>query len=160
MPNPDRPCWFFCFLLEAVQHIDGISKLGNADHSESPGSIPSPNLFHTLAHGTHGFPVVRFLTVLNLIELMAYFAPGRKRKSAKVIKGVAPELDGLGIGHARINGMCEYSYEYCSDFGYYWYFLFIFSVVPSFSISFSMALSLFTVDSATLRLQARYNEVF
>lgn len=43
---------------------------------------------------------------------------------------------------------------------YYWYFLFIFSVVPSFSISRSTALSLFTVASVTLRLHARYNEVF
>src|SRR4030042_1368882 len=31
---------------------------------------------------------------------MTCLAPGRKRKGAKVIKGVAPELDGPGIGHA------------------------------------------------------------
>src|SRR6218665_4019456 len=58
--------------------------------------------FTPLAHGVHGLPVVRFLPALYLVELMTCFAPGRKRKSAKVIKGVAPKLDGLGIGHAAI----------------------------------------------------------
>src|SRR6218665_2740710 len=58
--------------------------------------------FTPLAHGVHGLPVVRFLPALYLVELMTCFAPGRKRKSAKVIKGVAPKLAGLGIGHAAI----------------------------------------------------------
>src|SRR6218665_599277 len=58
--------------------------------------------FTPLAHGVHGLPVVRFLPALYLVELMTCFAPGRKRKSAKVIKGVAPKLEGLGIGHAAI----------------------------------------------------------
>src|SRR6218665_1350497 len=58
--------------------------------------------FTPLAHGVHGLPVVRFLPALYLVELMTCLAPGRKRKSAKVIKGAAPKLDGLEIGHAAV----------------------------------------------------------
>src|SRR6218665_137425 len=102
-PSPDQLCWsFFCLLLETVTHVDGISELGNVDDPKRPGSIPNPNFLHALAHGVHGLPVVRFLSALYLVELMTCLAPGRKRKSAKVIKGVAPKLDGLGIGHAAI----------------------------------------------------------
>src|SRR6218665_2525359 len=102
-PSRDQLCWsFLCLLLETVTHVDGISELGNVDDPKRPGSIPNPTFLHALAHGVHGLPVVRFLSALYLVELMTCLAPGRKRKSAKVIKGVAPKLEGLGIGHAAI----------------------------------------------------------
>ena len=84
-----------------MKHIDGISELGNLDDPERPGCVTNPNFLRTLTHGVHGLPVVRLLAVLNLIELMTCLAPGRKRKSAKIIKGTAPELDRSGIGRAH-----------------------------------------------------------
>ena len=84
-----------------MKHIDGISELGNVDDPERPGCVTNPNFLHTLAHGVHGLPVVRLLAVLNLIELMTSLAPGWKRKSAKIIKGTAPELDGFGIDYSH-----------------------------------------------------------
>lgn len=73
-----------------------LSELGNVDHAESPSGIPNPNLFHTLTHGVHWFPVVRLLAVLHLIELMTGLALGRERKGAKVTKRTAPDSTGLG----------------------------------------------------------------
>ena len=54
----------------------------------------------SFTHGVHGFPVVRFLAVLNLIELMSCLAPCRKRKGAEIIKGATPKINGLGSSHA------------------------------------------------------------
>jgi hypothetical protein len=82
-----------------VKDVDGISELGNVDDPECPGCIPNPNFLHTLAYGFHRLPVVRFLAVLNLIELMAGLAPSREWKGTKVIQGTAPKLYRLGIGH-------------------------------------------------------------
>ncbi len=90
--------------------------------------------------------------------------------SEKVTAGGKEDESDLFLGMGRLYQQCTPQKKtgarqvfllVLSGYGwYYWYFLFIFSVVPSFSISRSMALSLFTVDSVTLRLHARYSEVF
>src|SRR3546814_1739924 len=54
--------------------------------------FPYTTLFRS--HGAHGLPVVRFVAVLYLVDLMARFTSGRKRKGAKGIKRIAPKLDG------------------------------------------------------------------
>lgn len=50
---------------------------------------------HALTHRVHWFPVVRILTVLDLVELVAGFAPGCQREGTKIIQGTASELDGF-----------------------------------------------------------------
>ncbi len=83
-----------------MKHLDGIDELGDVDNSKGTGSIPNPKLLDTLAHGIHGLPVIWFLATLYVVKLMACLSPGLDREGTKVIKGVAPELNGLGIGHA------------------------------------------------------------
>jgi len=83
-----------------VKHVDGISELGDVDDPKRPGCIPNPNLPYPLAHGAHRLPVVRFLAVLYLVELMACLAFGREWEGAKVIKGASTEFDWLEIDHA------------------------------------------------------------
>ena len=56
--------------------------------------------FTPLAHGAHRLPVVRFLAVLYLVELMACLAFCRDWEGAKVIKGASTEFDWLEIDHA------------------------------------------------------------
>ncbi len=52
-----------------------------------------------------GFQPSGLLTVLNLIELIARFAPRRQRKGAKVIQELPTESDGFGVDHALRQSM-------------------------------------------------------
>ncbi|ODV11470.1 MAG: hypothetical protein ABT22_09395 [Thiobacillus sp. SCN 64-317] len=85
-----------------MKHINSISKLRHIDNPKGAGSTANPNLLHTLAYRVHGLPVIRLQAILYPIYLMSCLAPGFQWKSTQVIKGRAPELDGLGFYHEMI----------------------------------------------------------
>jgi hypothetical protein len=82
-----------------MKYKDGIGELGNVNDPKCTGYIPNPNFLHAPAYGVHWLPVIWFLAVLHLIDLVACFTPGLDREGTEVIKGATPELDGFGIGH-------------------------------------------------------------
>jgi hypothetical protein len=85
-----------------MQHIDGTREFSDVHYSERSSIVPNPNLLHTWAYRAHWLPIVRFAAALNLIGLIACFAPSREGEGAQIIKGAASEFNGFGAAHGVI----------------------------------------------------------
>lgn len=66
------------FLLEAMQYIDRILLFGDVDHPKRTGFILKPDFLYTSPDGFYRFPVIGFLAMLNLIDLIARFTAHRE----------------------------------------------------------------------------------
>ncbi|CAB3787150.1 hypothetical protein LMG28138_02375 [Pararobbsia alpina] len=90
-----------------MQDVDSISQLGDIDDAKSTSRIIDSNFPYASSDSWHRLPVVRFESILNLIQLMARLSASCKRKHAKIVKGSTPKLNGLRFGHQIIqNFVC------------------------------------------------------
>lgn len=82
-----------------MQHKNSIDKFRNIDDPECTGHVSNPDSSNPLPNRWHRFLVVRFETVLHLIELIPRFSPCHNRKGAKIVKGIISKLDWPRITH-------------------------------------------------------------
>jgi hypothetical protein len=87
--------------VKAVQDVNGIAERRYVDDPERTGGIADADFPHARPDRVHGPPVVRIAATLQLVDLVPGLTPRHGRECAQIIKGAAPEHDGLEIGHRR-----------------------------------------------------------
>ncbi|MNV81061.1 hypothetical protein D3C71_1747020 [compost metagenome] len=85
------------FLLEAVQHENGVFEFRYIDHSESSRSFTDAYFTNANADACHWLPIARFAALLNLIQLVASLSPVILWKRAQVTEEAAAKLNGLMV---------------------------------------------------------------
>jgi tRNA-dihydrouridine synthase A len=95
-----------------MKHVDRIFELRHIQHPEGPRRIPNPNFSYASTNRIHGLPVVGFTTMLDPIELISRFTPGRLRKRTQVVERAASKLNGLEGGHRRTIQNFVYASKY------------------------------------------------
>src|SRR5580692_361747 len=83
------------FLLEGVKHIHSLFHSSRIDHAICAEFIPNTNFFDTLADRRHGLEIVRSLSVLHFLELIACVLPGILGKLTYGLQRVAKKPDRL-----------------------------------------------------------------
>jgi len=71
---------FLRLFLETVQHVDGVIELRHVHYSEYSCGIANPDFPHAAADCIHGLTVIRFTSMLDLVELISRLTPSRFRK--------------------------------------------------------------------------------
>ena len=84
---------FLGFLLEAVEHINCLSELGNVDDPVRPAFIANPNFSNAGTDVFHRLPVCRFFALLNSEQLLPGFTAGFLSKAAQIGTRTAAKLD-------------------------------------------------------------------
>ncbi len=67
-------CGLLRFLLERVQHMNGVGQSCNVDHTISSNAVADSNLAYAGTDRWHWLPVVRIKTLLDLVQRVAGLA--------------------------------------------------------------------------------------
>ena len=82
-------CGLLRFLLERVQHMNGVGQSCNVDHTISSNAVADSNLAYAGTDRWHWLPVVRIKTLLDLVQRVAGLATRILWEVAQSIQGIA-----------------------------------------------------------------------
>lgn len=99
------------FLLEGMQHINGVGSTCGVNHAIDSGIVPYPEFLDTLADGRHGLEVIGLFAPLHLFELVTRVVPGVLGKVPQALERVAKKSQGFhGVEYTGLDivGQAEF----------------------------------------------------
>lgn len=85
-----------------MQYKDRVAELGNVHDAEDSVFISDSDFTDTGTDAIHWLPIVRFITSLNHIELVAGSPSCNFRKATKRVERISPEHNGFQLAHTSL----------------------------------------------------------